>query len=224
MLISPRKRIAGFTLIELMIALALNALLFSGLLAIFIANLNHYHKTLDYDRFNQQLQTAMSLMANEIRRAGYYANAYSDIGLDQNNNPFVVTGTTDISINAANNCILFSYDQNKDGTLPTISTAYDDERYGFRLSGQTLQARPPGSNFSCTATTSSWENMTDPAFIQITALSFTLNSNTVTTGPGTKGLQMRSVDISITGTLTNDTSVTKTLTQHVRIRNDKFIP
>lgn len=224
MLTSFRKKTLGFTLIELMIALALNALLFTALLTIFMTNLDHYHKTLNRDRLNQQLHTAMSLIASEIRRAGYSANAYSDIGLHQNNNPFVVTGTTDISINAAANCILFTYDHNNDGALPAISAAIDDERYGFRLSGQTLQARPPGSDFSCTASASAWEDMTDPTFIQITALSFVLNSNTITTGPGTKGLQMRSIDISITGTLTSDPSITKTLTQHVRIRNDKFIP
>lgn len=214
----------GFTLIELMIALALNALLFTALLTIFLSNIDHYRKTLNHDRLDQQLQMAMSLMASDIRRAGYSANSKNDIGLHQNNNPFLVAGTTDLSINASNNCILFTYDHNGDGILPGISAAIDDERYGFRLNAQTLQARPPGSAFSCTASASSWENMTDPNLLHVTALSFTLNSATVIIGPGTKGLQMRSVDISITGTLTSDASITKTLTQHVRIRNDKFIP
>ena len=223
MLISPKKNVSGFTLIELMIALALNALLLTALLTVFLANLDHYRKMINVDRFNQQLHMAMLIMTSDIRRAGYSANANNDIGLDQNTNPFVATGA-DLSINTANNCILFTYDYNKNGTLPAISAAIDDDRYGYRLNGQTLQARPPGADFSCTAAASNWENVTDPNFIQITQLSFTLNSNTITTGPGTKGLTMRSVDISITGTLTSDSAITKTLTQHVRIRNDKFIP
>ena len=66
--------------------------------------------------------------------------------------------------------------------------------------------------------------MTNSNVINITALTFTLNTTTLTTGPGTRGVAIRSVDITLTGRLVNDATVTKTLTQHIRIRNDKFIP
>ncbi len=49
-------------------------------------------------------------MTIEIRRAGYSGNSYSDIGLDQNTNPFVASGV-DISVGNAsgtNDCILFA--------------------------------------------------------------------------------------------------------------------
>lgn len=214
---------AGFTLIELMIALAINAFVFGVLITIFVTNLNHYHKTIDINRLNEQLQTTMELMTNDIRRAGYWANANSDIGLAQNNNPFVATGV-DVSVNAGNNCILFAYDHDNDGLLPAINAAIDDERYGFRLNGGAVQARPPGAAYSCTAAATAWENMTDTNVVTVTALTFTLTTVTLTTGPGTQGVALRSVDITLTGQLVGDTSVTKTLTQHVRIRNDKFIP
>lgn len=217
------KTMAGFTFTELMVALTLNALLLAGLASVFLANLNHYNKSLNINRLNHQLQSALDIMTNDIRRAGYWTNAHTDIGAHTNSNPYMVTGT-DIAINIANNCILFTYDHDGDGSLAGVSSAVDDERYGFRLVSQTLQARPPGAAFDCTAASTAWENMTDPHFVQITNLSFTLNTSTITTGPGTKGIRIRNVDISITGQLTSDTSITKTLTQQVRIRNDKFIP
>lgn len=213
----------GFTFTELLVALTISALLFSLLIGVFIANLNHYHKSVNTNRLNQQLQSTLDLMTNDIRRAGYWANANGDVGTNQNNNPFMASAT-DITVNASKNCILFTYDHGNTGTLPSISSSYDDDRYGYRLSNGAVQTRPPGASFSCTAASSAWENVTDTNIINITDLTFTLNSSTVTTGPGVQGLTMRSVDISITGQLVSDSTIARTLTQHVRIRNDKFIP
>jgi prepilin peptidase dependent protein B len=218
-----RFKQAGFTLVELMIALVINSLLMSGLIAIFVANLNHYNRVINTNRLNQQLESTLQIMANDIRRAGYWANAYTDIGTHQNNNPFMASGI-DVTVNGSNNCILFAYDHDSNGTLPSINASNDDERYGYRLNGQAVQARPPGAAYDCNATASSWENVTDTNIVTITALTFTLTQKNVTTGPGTKGITMRSVDITMTGQLKSDATITNTLTQHIRLRNDKFIP
>lgn len=216
------KKIFGFTLIEVMIALVLNIILFLALISIFVGNLKHYRVTLSTNRLNEQMQSAMQLMSNDIRRAGYSATASNDVGTHLNTNPFM-SNTTDVTITNSN-CILFAYDNSSNGTLPTISNSYDDERYGFRLQNNAIQVRPPGAPFVCNASASSWENMTDPTIISISVLTFTLNQQTITVGSGTRGIQVRSVDITMTGSLVSDPTITKTLTQHVRIRNDKFIP
>lgn len=212
---------SGFTLIELLTALAINVVLFAGLIGIFLSNINHYRESINTNRLNQQLQTAMMIMSDDIRRAGYWSNAQNDIGSGVNNNPFMASGV-DISVGSGGSCILFAYDMNNNGTLPGISSSIDDERYGFRLSGNTLQTRPPGAAFDCATAASNWEDITNPSVIQVTALNFTLNSSTIATGPGAKTLVQRSVDISLTGRLTSDNTVTKTITKHVRIMNDKF--
>lgn len=212
----------GFTLIEMLISLGVSALLLAALVGIFASNLSHYNKMINADRLNQQLQAALALMVNDIRRAGYSSNAYLDVGTGQNNNAFM-SSAVDIQT-PASNCILFSYDYNSDGSLPAVSNAYDDERYGFRLNGQVLQTRPYGSPFNCNANANSWENVTDPQIVNITNLTFTLNQKTVPPGATSSSLIIRSVNISITGQLTSDASVTKTFTQHVRIRNDKYVP
>lgn len=219
-----RKKISltfGFTLIEMLIALVLNIIVLTALVAIFIANLQHYRNSINNNRLQQTLQSAMDMMANDIRRAGYWANASNDLDLNQNNNPFMASGT-DVNVGNTNTCILFTYDHDKNGSLPSISTSYDDERYGYRLNNQVLQTRPWGASFNCGAAANAWENITDSTVVVITNLTFTLNTQTLTTGPGSAGIILRSVDISLTGQLAGDSTVTKTITQHVRIRNDKF--
>ena len=211
----------GFTFIEILAALAINLILMAGLITIFLSNINHYRSTINVNRLNQQLQTVMLLMSNEIRRSGYWSNAQNDIGSSTNNNPFMAVAT-DITVTGGN-CILFTYDSNSNGALPAITAGADDERYGFRLSGQSLQSRTYGAPYDCATAAGNWENVTDSNIIQVTALNFTLNSSTIVTGPGNKGIVQRSVDISITGQLTSDTSITKTLTKHVRILNDRFL-
>lgn len=218
------RKMLGFTFTELMIALALNALLFTVIITVFLNNLDHYKRMIKINRLDQELQVAMDVMSRDIRRAGFWGNARSDINSPTNNNPFVVTGTTDITTGLSGACILFTYDANADGTLAAISTLIDDEHYGYRLNGTTLQARPPGAAYDCAAASNAWENMTDTNLIQITALNFVINSITTTVGPGTKGIMMRTVDISITGRLASDNSITRTLTNTIKVRNDKFIP
>lgn len=217
-----RDKHVGVTFIEMLIALGLNAMLLAGLVSIFMLNLNHHRTSVEESRLEQQLHSAMEIMVNEIRRAGYWANASTDLGTDTNNNPFMVAGT-DIAVNPAANCILFTYDHDKDGVLAPVSASTDDERYGFRLVNNAIQSRPPGASFDCDAIAGAWEDLTDSALVSVTALVFTLNESTVITGPDTIGIVLRSVDISMTGTLVSDSSITKTLTQHVRVRNDKYV-
>lgn len=217
------KQVAGFTFTELLAALAINSFILAALISVFLGNINHSRISVNTNRLNQQMQSTLSIMVSDIRRAGYWANAKDDVGISQNNNPFQATGV-DIAVNGAGNCILFAYDKDSNGALPAVSNTYDDERYGYRLSGGAVQARPPGATFACTAAATNWENMTDPSFITITNLQFVITTRTMTTGPGTKAVILRSLDITLTGQLVSNPAITRTLTQHVRIRNGKFNP
>jgi septin family protein len=58
--------------------------------------------------------------------------------------------------------------------------------------------------------------------IKITALSFTLTTSVLTANG--HNLNIRTVNISLTGQLVSDSTVTKTITAHVRARNDKYVP
>lgn len=213
-----RMRSLGFTFIEMLVALAINAVLLLAITSIFSTHFGYFNTTKTADTLEQQLQMSMDLMANDIKRAGFWLNAYTDIAKTSNGNPFMASAT-DISINGS--CILFTYDHAKNGILPAISSAGDDDRYGFRLINNVLQTRPPGATFACNAAATNWENITNPAIVRITALSFTLNQENVPSG-ATSYIMVRSIDISITGELVGNASITKTFTQRVRIRNDKY--
>lgn len=159
-MLKMKNKYAGFTLTELMVALVVNALIFIFLLGLFVANLTHYNLVLNTNRLNEQLEAIMQTMTAEIRRAGYWANANSLIGTNTNTNPFMVSGTTDVTVGGTgNSCILFTYDHGSAGgaSLPAISSSSDDDRYGFRLQGNYIQTRPWGAAFSCGAAASAWK-------------------------------------------------------------------
>lgn len=215
-------KIRGFTLLELMVALAIAAILLVGLLEIYIQSTQKTKEAVDLLRLQQTLNSSMQLLSNDIRRAGFWAGAQSDLGTGGNTNPFM---TTDISVNAADDCLLLTYDRNGDGSLPSLGSGGDDERYGFRLLNNAIQSRPPGADFDCAASVNAWENITDPAVIRVTQLSFVLNQSAVDidgSGTGTTTMTIRSVTVTMTAELVSDPSINKTLSTTIKIRNDKY--
>ena len=211
----------GFTLIELLIAMTISLVIIAGAMAVFFAMTKSSRNTLEVSRLDRDLNNALNIIASDIQRAGYWGQSTSS-----STNPFMVTGSTDIQVSGGN-CILLTYDTNGDGTLPGLGSGTDDERYGFRLMNGAIQYRPHGASFNCGAASSAWDNLTDPNVMTITTFSVTLNNEAIDldgAGSGTATTNIRTVDISITGQLANDSSISKTLTRTVRVYNDKYSP
>src|SRR5258708_6170770 len=78
---------SGFTIAELLIALVINVVILMALISIFSTHVSNNTKIQKSNILNQQLETALELMANDIRRAGYWGNSTTDIGTNANNNP-----------------------------------------------------------------------------------------------------------------------------------------
>ncbi len=194
----------------------------SAILFLFATTSSSGQLQLDKGQLDRQLQTIMDIITNDVQRAGYWSQASSS-----NSNPFMQTGTTDITINGASNCILFTYDHDNDGLLPAISAAYDDERYGYRLKNNVIQFRPYGASFDCTAASNNWSNLTNSALITITAFTVTLTNVAVDVDKAEAGVDTtnyRTVTITITGQLPTSTGVTKTITRTIRVVNNKYAP
>ncbi len=68
--IARRSRMAGLSLVELMIALVLGLLVVSGALAIFISNRQTYRATEQLGRVQENSRVAFELMSRDIREAG----------------------------------------------------------------------------------------------------------------------------------------------------------
>ena len=78
-----------------------------------------------------------------------------------------------------------------------------------------------------TLASSTWENITDPNYITISQLQFSKTEDPVDvdgSGSGTATINIRNVGITITGFHVENSTVSRTLTYHVRLRNDKFVP
>lgn len=191
---------AGFTLIELMISIVVGLLLLSTVIGIFIAMIRSDSDNLKSIRLNQQLRATMSLIARDLRRAGYNGGAIADV-MTAAPNPFQ-------SLAITTNCATYDYDKDRDSTDDGNS-----ESFGFRLNSGAIESRENGEG--CTGTTN-WDNVTDDDLIEIT--SFTTSDSPVTTG----GITIHEIAITLTGRLINDHNVIRTITETVEVRNADY--
>jgi type IV pilus assembly protein PilW len=272
------KKQQGLTLIEVLIALALGIFIIAATLMLFINTLKSSSDTIKAVRLNHDLEMALNLMSNDIKRAGYwsgarldassYANPFTIDALNtstatRTNIQILTSGTTTVA--SPGTCILYTYDGllNNTATPPPVNTVPNgtvdtNEHYGFRLNNGTIEMRVAGAlTTDCTTNgnSNSWQSLIDNNNITITNLQFsffamgnltgtsrcwnvtttaTTNSNTtldcagITNSPtpttaNPHGIVVRRVvNITLTGQLVNDPSVTKTISTTVEVRNNRL--
>lgn len=183
----------GFTLIELMISIVIGLLISAAVTSMFVSMLYTSKTQLEAVRLNQELRSAMTAIARDIRRSGHNRSAANIIGAA---NPFAlfVRSNSDQTIH-------FSYDEANDGTIETFGYQRD-------TANGTIQGCK-GTDTACT----NWENLTDVNLTNITALTFTENTTVV------GGLNLTKITISMTGNLRQDTAFSRTLQQTIEVRN-----
>ena len=243
----------GFSLVELMVGLTIGLLLTAGIINFYITSMKANTDNLQISMLNQELRSMLHIIDRDIRRAGYWAGVPGTDDLSAN--PFL-TGPNDLVISqktgvAANSCVIYSYDLDKDklvdvGSAATsalfTSTPYDlgnVEQFGFRLSGNSVQMRTGlatvgESTIDCDS--GAWNTITD-SHTEITQFSFTLNTQYLNVSSGMacspaninccasgEACQLiRDVEINISGRLTHDASVVKSVSGLTHVRNDKYI-
>lgn len=218
----------GLTLIELLIALSLGLFLIAVFLSFFSLSNNQSVNQSKEIQANTKLERVMTTIAEGIRRAGYWKDADQNVGQGTNNNPFIATNTN-ISVNNQNNCILYSYDLDQDGTLPALGAPNGDDRFGVRLINGQLQVRPQSlTTFSCNDPETSWINLTELNEIKIDDFKIDLVTEKKvieTDGWSTPPeLEKRVVKIYLKASNFNDDEVIMDTNLVVLVRNDRFIP
>lgn len=223
----------GFTLIEIMVSLLIGFIVIAATLSLYITSIRGTSNIAQSARLNHDMDSALALMVNDIRRAGYWGGAM--IGSDSRDNPFTVSGTTDLQIPAAD-CVLYTYDANGDSAVDA------NEYYGFRVNNSNIQMR--SSNIGCND--NGWESLNvneGNAKVNITALTLTESykclrkrndtadatfdttcADAVTAGniiTDDRVIETREIDITLTGEVDQDNTVTKTVSGQVKIRNDR---
>lgn len=201
---------AGFTLVELMIGLALGAFVVLGVLGATTGMLRG--DMLAQARLDQELRSAAFVLERELGRSGYTGAAAQALraGADGWSNPFALL---DVSTPG---CVRFAYDLNENGML---DTAEPDERQAFVLADGALLRRTGGADFDCDATHGAWEPLTDAA--SVTVSDFTASvEQTLTPVPGTsRALAERTVAYVLTGTARTGQAASRTVQASLRLPN-----
>jgi type IV pilus assembly protein PilW len=210
----------GLSLVELLVATAVGLVLTTWAISMFVTSLGNNRKLIAEAQVNQNLRAAADLITRDIRRAGYWGHSIagtrtSSTGSTTADNPYREITTTSATIN---------YDFSRD--TPEDDTLNANEMFKFLLSGGAIQMQTQAEMLPI--------NITDPNTVTITNFTVTDtsaaalplgNACSITCSAGTPNCPtttVRSYLVSITGTSTKDSAVTRTLETKVRVRNDEL--
>lgn len=189
----------GFTLLEILIALAIGSFLLAGMTSAFITQRRIYGSRAQVVEAQENVRWGLDAMAREIAMAGY--------------DP---TGSAGASISAASPTALqFSMDLNEDGDTDDAKEQVTYGLYDANGDGRSDLGRDTGDGLQLVA-----ENISELSFL------YTLADGTSTPSPTDPG-QIRAVQVSLTGiTARPDVQYgphggyrTRRLTQAIQIRN-----
>lgn len=196
------RRSTGFTLVELLVGMAIGLIVAGGAMAMFVSIARSTSTIVQTNRMQQELREIGLVMTRDIRRAGYSgvvpgvdfngdgepnntmanSSAIMDaVRTDLLFNPHL-SSSADIRIYDAagtDDCILFSY--NIDGDLPAANTAAaveNDEWFGYRrqvVNGRgVLQMKTAGAS-PADCSTGTWVPISSNEF-DVTALTFAMTT------------------------------------------------
>lgn len=182
---SPRldgrsRRQTGFTLIELMIAMAISLIITGAAVSLAVNISRAATETTIYTRTTQDLRMVMSLMTREIKRAGYNQAALDQIGTGRSIELYGRVLSNAVS--GIGSCVMFGYDTmdaptyERDSTPGVISDTQADEWRGFRrqvvngVGVLQMRFRGTGAGTGCDGGGHVWVNLTNPASLDVTEL------------------------------------------------------
>ncbi|TLU61450.1 hypothetical protein FE810_14510 [Thalassotalea litorea] len=171
-------KVKGFTIIELLLGMVFGMIVLSGATYIYVTVVSSSAATLKSSKLNTQMMSMMSIMVNDIRRAGYWStftetpssNPFSqqdDTAIEVINS---MSGDTELTLGSTTSgqCITYSYDENENGIVDA-----DTEYFGYRLNNGNVEMRTVGTvtdGDSCNNGT--WTVFSDSDLYTITQLSF----------------------------------------------------
>jgi len=225
---NSKRRQAGMTLMETLIALSLSLLVTSAMVALMSNSMGSTSKIILMSQLTDELRNTMSMMSRDVRRANYnpfslrcYGN--SDCGVGDSSVTFA--GDLDVVDFSSNDCLRYFLERPAIGiTAPgTLSGG------GFRLveSGgigrieMWVEAGAPPDD--CDGGT--WTAVTDPDFVDITE--FTVDDDTdeiIETvdedGGTTLTMRSRQVHIVIEGELRKHPNIKRSIEDEIKVRNN----
>jgi type IV pilus assembly protein PilW len=180
----------GATLIELLISVVIGLIIAASMLGMYVTSTSNSSEILKSSKLNQELSSLMTVMVNDIRRAGYagdFLGAVSD-----NKFTYYSDGTTELKNVirvVSGTCILYAY--NTDGFTEEGAVPTNDDVRGFRFNNgavemlrltnvdsdvQVLNNYCNGGDVDLDGETD-WLPLTDPATTRIETLAFNMDES-----------------------------------------------
>ena len=168
-----RGQQSGLTLVEMLVALAIGLVVTGAMVGMMANTLSSGSRTISMSRLQQDLRSAMQLVTRDLRRANYFGESilcFGNLNCRDESSIYPDGFAGDITINSANNCIIFNID--RDHQLWT--NADDPGGFRLRVSGgigriQMLTSTSfSGSTDYCSSSyTSGWVDVTNDEAIDV---------------------------------------------------------
>ncbi|WP_456387872.1 PilW family protein [Desulfolithobacter sp.] len=182
----------GFTLVELMITLLISGIISVAIYSTYTSQQRVYFAQYSVAEMQQNIRAALSILARDIRMAGYDPTGNAGSGFVDSS--LFTYGTRTVTVTTSANEIAFTADLDGDGVIDVTVEDIDGngskemtemEQVAYRLNGTDLE------RFSSTTGIVAWQDIAE----NIEGLEFTYldSDNNVTTTPA----DIRSVQISI---------------------------
>lgn len=206
----------GFSLIEMMIGLAVGIIVVGAVSSFAVATLRSSSQNIQSSRLTQDLRTAMTLVTRELRRSGYDAVAVSRLGTGSELSNYT---TLQAPPYGPSGCLSYQYNRLSGNQFRAIRAN----------SGSLEMATATGAITNCANGT--WEVVSDPDVVTITAFEpsetrepFSSIVESKVVGSDTEAMAgcgvVRNISIGITGSLATDASVSRSIRDQVRVRAD----
>lgn len=215
------RRTRGFTMVELLIGLAVGLFIVAAATSLLTGNLRENRSLIIESRLMQDLRTAADMITRDLRRAGYWAGATAGVRSADSapvlSNPYVdlaVAGSAD------NVTFRFSRDEVENHTVD------GNEQFGYRLRNGSIEMQLGAGN---------WQALTDATTLTITEFRVTPTVEEISlasfcSAPCPSGSatcpprqQVRSLAVQISARANSDARVTRSVRSQVRLRNDPVI-
>lgn len=210
------RRHAGFSLVELMVAMVAGLLLVAAVTTLFATILRANSTAMKVSRLNQEVQAITDMMARDIERAGYDASAASHTLVSGATSPFYFDGSNDVD----NSCIIVRYDGRDEGVANSANGVIGPNEgvvYSYRADNSVWLVELSGAVSSHVSTlpecSSGGNRISTDNTIEITQLTYNLLASSQVSGA-------RAIQLNISGRYKDTPALTLNLQRDIKLRND----
>lgn len=206
-----KKHVQGFTLVELMVSLALGSFVLLATITATSGLLNGKHMATA--KLENDIGSIALLLERDLQRSGYWGGAAAALtaGTASYDNPFSEISTP------TPGCVKYSYDRDANGSVNLTGA---DERFAMALHNGVLYLRQGGTAYDCDVTTGQWEALSDPVNMKVTTFAVTVASVATPIKNTTRTLAARTVTYTLTGALAKTPTQTVQLSTTIKLPND----